>query len=392
MRILILLLTLFTSNGFAEIVFDKHNSAIVGRHNIRNFHVLRKVVDEHLLGSLYQESWAFRAFFAANEMHHNYFNNIYGIFSPTYFSHIIMHEGYGHRARANEFGLPAQISISYPGGLTLYGHEPSTHPMKHVMIDASGIEAQKLYGEHVLERAMTDQKMHYLDLLNYSFGSTAILSYFKYTDSELHKNSLANDLASYVSNLNTWTKGDANIDLTTIKSKARQDYFNPYLWLNLYTLYQFVVENQQTFDAPFFQFGSLGVMPLSSVSLAPYGLEQNYILYVKQNDGLIYKLGFRKGSFAKFNYYGYELKMLNIKLTNDLELCSELHYWRQPELFKEYAETKMKNGMAISNMMTYKVDQILRLKFGLSHKSSGYIPGEYASAGSFYRLGFAFNF
>ena len=301
------------------------------------------------------------------------------------------HEIFGHGFRAREFHIPAHYRVNIGGGGRIRFpaanyHQLSSH--EKAAFNAGGMEGNSRLAKNLRDQWLNHSHMDMREAHVYLNASLDQTLYMRDTFKK-DKNAIANghDVANYIAEVNTWY-GTTVLTKDKLKHRALLDLLDPYLFYSLYSVGHYLHDGTQSFEYPMISLGNYQYLPALRVIPAPYGIEYQWMNFVKGPDYDI-QAGLRAGKTGTLSSHALDLEINRLFSSALLFVDLKTSLWRQPKLFTaSAATTKEHMGAALSMVARYRMTQSVELSGQAGYKTTGYMPGEILKHSPILRLGF----
>jgi hypothetical protein len=319
----------------------------------------------------------------------------------------VIHEVFGHGARAREFGQPATYLFSLPEPYRGFLSSGSTFSAvtdispnttmgrdQDIAVREAGLEANYLTARWInLQMVASDGWVRSSDLDIYVDAKVTYLP--TYLSNGIHDPTLsADDVVNYVTDLqdrtNLWRPSDRTRIVSNLQTAYAWNFIDPTLYFALYAFFVdhlYGGQDYSRFPLP----SAFGVTfyPETRFNLSPFGAEHYLDLFLRKGH-VIADLYARVGSSGIAPYAGGGAYVDGVRVCSRLSLGAEVDVWDQPELFlsqRNVYDPPQVAGLNGGLYATAKVYGALGVTAKLSYKSSGYLMGQPFGAGP-YGLGF----
>ena len=305
---------------------------------------------------------------------------------------ITQHEVFGHGFRAREFHVPV---ISYR--VTPWSGRTTFDANKYNQLSQSekmafvtgGMEANSILAKEVRSGWLESQTIDSREAHLYLFSSFDQTEYILDTKRKGDKTfSSGHDVMNYINGINQWYQKPV-LTPHKLRQRAIIDFLDPYLFYSFYSLGQYVVEGNHTWEYPMISIGEYRYLPLMRTALAPYGSEYQLINLIKSPEYVI-QATLRYGNTGGRHSSGLGIEVANLFTSDLLRLDGKADLWNQPKLFvQNAAAAKSKMGGALSVIGRYRVVDKIDLVGQAGYKTTGFMQGEALKHSPILRVGFA---
>ncbi|MHB8875903.1 MAG: hypothetical protein ACYC8T_19615 [Myxococcaceae bacterium] len=317
----------------------------------------------------------------------------------------LVHEVFGHGARAREFGQRPLYDFRLPfpyrflaGASTYSGltYLARTGRMDtDVPITAAGLEANYFQAWWTQARVLRGGgQAHYADLLRYVNEKASYLPRWASDLSQTPQGGDTSDPDAYLNQLQRrFNRYTPESRAETARALGRAYLWNaadPTLWLAVYhLLVSYGWRGERVATLPRFHFGETWAYPGTRFNLSPFGAEHYLDLFAGRGERMV-SAYLRLGSSSLASYAGGGLRALGFEVYPGVLLGGEFDLWRQPELLFEYRDafdgrTLLGGGAALHAEV--RVWGRLGVVGKLALKSRGYLMGQPLAAGPYGYLG-----
>ncbi len=301
------------------------------------------------------------------------------------------HEIFGHGFRARECHMPAHYRVNIGGGGRVRFPVATYNQLSYhekAAFNAGGMEATSRLAKDLRDQWLNHTHMDMREAhvyLNASLDQTLYMRDAFKKD----KNAIANghDVGNYVAEVNTW-HGATVLTNDKLKNRALLDLLDPYLFYSVYGVGHYLYDGTQSFEYPMINLGDYQYLPALRVIPAPYGIEYQWMNFVKGPDYDI-QAGLRAGKTGTLGSHALDLEINRIFSSDLLFMDLKSSLWHQPKLFTaSAATTKGHMGAALSIIARYRMTQSVELSGQAGYKTTGYMPGEILKHTPILRVGF----
>jgi len=301
------------------------------------------------------------------------------------------HEIFGHGFRAREFHMPAHYRVNIGGGGRIRFPVANYNQLSYherAAFNAGGMEANSRLAKDLRDQWLSHSHMDMREAHVYLNASLDQTLYMRDTFKK-DKNAMASghDVASYIAEVNSW-HGASVLTNDKLKHRALLDLLDPYLFYSLYSVGHYLHDGTQSFEYPMISLGDYQYLPALRMIPAPYGIEYQWMNFVKGPDYDI-QAGLRAGKTGNLGSHTLDLELNRIFSSDILFLDLKSSLWRQPKLFTaSAATTKAHMGAALSMVARYRMTQSVEFSGQAGYKTTGYMPGEILKHTPILRVGF----
>lgn len=324
-------------------------------------------------------------------------------------SSTLIHEVFGHGARARESGLQPSFRFTLPlpyrivldpdtshGGFT--NRARTGHTERDLVMLLGGIEANHLTAWALLhDQILPRQAAHYGESLLYLESK---LSYATTMLFDLHApdSGGASDPHNYVQALqqrfNRWRPSERRDIAAHLRAAWLWTLSDPMLWISLYNVVVgHIYQGRRFHRPPQFALGSVRLFPATRFNLSPFGPE-HYIDLFATHRGVLWSLYGRIGSGGLARHGGGGLRFSGHRLARGLHLGGAIDVWRQPETLYRHRNVFTRPdrvGIGTDLRLRWRAFGRIGLVGKLGAKSAGYLMGQPVGGGLYGYLGFALS-
>ena len=344
----------------------------------------------------------------------NLFNNLLILFS-----HEIHGHGFRKRIQKNKnlsynfftpFNLGSLFSISlFPvgglGGLTKYNSKKDT--LDNVLLNTiAGIEANYILGNQILLENFSNRTMHHN---TYNLFLRAISDLFGYTliskkDEKIKITNNLNtkgDIVEWIELINNKYNKLNNLKKSIILEDVKKASFicaiNPIAYFGIYAWYSYIISGKVNFLIPHIRLGSVKYLPIFRFGLSPFGLVYHIDNFININKtSLLLNINYGRSPFYNKSYIGLSLRTLNLYEFSIFIFDILSAIWFQPELDlsleEKIPDNEFKIGFLMGTKIKIKVYKYCSINLQAFYKSKGFIEGEIAQKGYFFRGGVTIHY
>jgi hypothetical protein len=327
----------------------------------------------------------------------------------------LIHEVFGHGARARDLGEQAVYSFKLPvpyreildpndhttGGAStgITNAPPIAARDRLLLIDGGGLESGYLTARWLNRRLVANNgRLEEDQLLLYAIAKLEYSTSFFASD--LAKNGAAggDDVRQYLTDLQDRFDRWRPADRANLGQRLRNAYlFNlidPTLVFAGYQTLRRLYFGEWSGELPLWpSFGDLVLYPVPRFELSPFGAEHALDLYAARG-GWVGDLYFRIGSSGLASYFGGGLFLRGFEPVEGLELGGELDLWEQPLILLDVAndyDRPSRFGANVGLLASFHLLSGLGLTAKLAAKSAGYLLGQPIDPGVYGYLGLSFR-
>lgn len=315
------------------------------------------------------------------------------------FEAAVIHEVFGHGARARELGGGASYRFSLPGvycAIFSTGSDTcvstahaTTRPGvqdQALAFTFGGLESNYLtawwLNAHLVQ---TQGWMHHGDLLVYLRSKNAYATSFVF-DGALGSpgaGEATNDVHNYVTELqdrfNRWRPEDRSNIARRLQTAYLWNLADPTLLFAAYgTVVDTLFHGKRMTRLPLPSIGGTYVYPVPRFNLSPFGAE-HYVDVFFGRGGAVLDVYGRVGSSGLASYTGGGLRVLGWKPARAVGLGAELDVWDQPEVLPDVRgayDRPNRFGVNVGALMDIGVIERVGVTARLAYKTSGYLMGQ----------------
>lgn len=297
------------------------------------------------------------------------------------------HEIFGHGARGREFHFePMRYRIRIGGGGSTHFQRRDylrLSPNEKMAFTTGGVESTYILAKQLrnrwLDAKYLDEREGQLYLLTALDQTHYILKTHNKPGRRFFNAPFLDDrhdIMSYIRQINAWHRRHV-LTASDLRRYALFDLLDPYLYLSLFSIGQYLYDGTQGFEYPMLDFGNIQYLPGFRLALAPYAPEYQFINYFRGLDQTV-QFTLRYSNLASRQSYGLILEVLRLWSSDLLNFDGRLDLWNQPKLHTHFFRRSEDNkwGIGASIMARYRVNNSVELKAQLGYKTTGYIPGE----------------
>ncbi len=302
------------------------------------------------------------------------------------------HEIFGHGSRAREFHMSAHYRVNIGGGgriaVPLSNYNALSYHEK-AAFNAGGMEGNSRLAKHLRDQWLDNTS---IDMREANLYLNASLDQTLYMRNTFKKDKTAaiasgHDVANYIETVNDW-QGSTVLSHHKLKHRALLDLCDPYLFYSFYGVGLYLYDGTQSFEYPMLNLGQYQYLPALRVVPAPYGIEYQWMNFIK---GPHYDIqaGLRAGNHGSKSSKALDLELNRLFSSDLLFMDLKTSLWRQPKLFTASAITSKNHmGAALSMVARYRLSQSVELCGQAGYKTTGYMPGEILKHSPILRVGF----
>ncbi len=397
--IALLITTTVTAQIPNLLIYDKTQTQQFGAANLNTLHKLSyKIIDQVIPAKIWDESKPI--------------NKIGGIgyravklgiigFQLDVNTVLYQHEVFGHGSRMREFeyeNINYRFNHFFPFGFGGSASGSSTFinsATQGLMRISGGVEGDLRLSEQLEESILASSKLHYRQSSLFLISRNNLL---RYARSNLSGNG---DISSYVSSINSkYNQSSSSISVKNIFNQALTVLLNPlqfYALLNLSKDYLFNGDSSYK-EVKFININQVQFLPSINYNLTPFGGEYIINNYFKRHKKLLL-LRVKIGDNTFANYYGGNLKILNLIYTNQVRANVGIGFWNQPKFLLGTASGLIEKddgfGYVLKGSVSYfpvRTTNKIGIYGQVGYKTSGYLMGEMLQKGIILRVGMAIDF
>ena len=311
----------------------------------------------------------------------------------------LMHEGFGHGARAKELGfhidtiktpLPPPFGFELPQFSFRSSRDLTT--FESLIITTGGSEGNRIFANTLQEHILTHESLTYHQALWYLYANNDLSGYslFAYE---------VGDIYHYVQLINAHYESQV-VSESLIKRYAALSLLTDILtYQSFRAIHHYLLYGEMTQDMSLWQIGDVGYLPKVTMGFAPYGIELMYDNYVKRDNNL-YKLsvGHSINETPQMpTSFRVALKIPPQPIMKSVKMGLSTHLWYQTPLDihhnnkTHHNNDERKMGAMLKTHFSYQWLQ--RDDFGISligelaYKQKGFVQGEMINEGFIFRVG-----
>jgi hypothetical protein len=319
---------------------------------------------------------------------------------------VVAHEVFGHGARFREmgsgrigYGFDPPIPYGSGDAFTRFNGRFPRSPLSHLMVSASGIEAQHSLADAIAEQAVARGRIHYREAWLY-FESR--LTGMTYILTATPHSSEGHDVASFLETFEqACTSPCSPLTRRYVQRRALFALADPLLFYSLYGVTASYIGNGDiTAPMPLIPIGrGHRLLPSLGYALAPYGAEWS-VRAAFQSDTRaqnrqrrLTNVVMRIGNTGATTTWGVSARMADVMRVKALRVGANVDVWRQPDLFADHTSDPLETGAGATATVTLPLPAFLRspwsdlIQVTAGYKSQGYVPGEQLSGGAVFRAG-----
>jgi hypothetical protein len=326
---------------------------------------------------------------------------------------VIIHEVFGHGARARAFGqevkfdfpLPGYYCVVLPSGDNCTAHTQvttSTGARDHdLAVDMGGVEANLLTGYWIDMRIMQSGGwVHQGDLLVYFASKTTYMHSFLSTKLDIAGGleTPSDDIDRYVTLLQDRFNLPRPEDRHRISSRLRTAYLwnlaDPMLLYSFYGVtYRGIGRGERITRVPFPTIGDTMFYAAPRFNLTPFGAEHYVDVFLgrrsrsaerggsgeREGEASVLSVYGRAGSSGLASYTGAGARVMGVRVHDRLAVGGELDVWSQPEVLVEERnvyERPQIRGMNVGASVDIRVIDRVGITGKLAYKTRGYLAGQ----------------
>lgn len=313
------------------------------------------------------------------------------------FDATLIHEVFGHGARARDLRQEAKFDFALPGIYCVLlgdGENCTSHAQvtggpgsrdRSILVTSGGVEANLLTGFWIETRMVqTRGWLHQGDLLLYGASKLA------YSDSFLSRKvdtaltlSESNDVANYVTGLQDRFNLPTADDRRRVSRQLRTAYvwnlMDPLLWYAAYaSFYRGIVRGERWSRAPVPTVGEYTLYAAPRFGVTPFGPE-HYVDVLVGRDSSVVGLYGRVGSSGLASYTGAGVRAIGVRLDDRLALGGEIDVWSQPQTLlddRAVYDRPQRRGVNAGLTADVRLFQNVGLTGRLAYKTAGFLAGQ----------------
>ena len=320
----------------------------------------------------------------------------------------VIHEVFGHGARARELHLSVgyQLSLPFPydsiagvgansSGVTT-GLQTRYSP-NGVELVAAGIESNffaAYWNEVDVLRA--GGRMHYRQMLAYLSGKLHNIQSFNTPQS--YDPTVGDDVTNYLflteERFDQWTSAERASVQTHLQYAYLTNFIDPMFWLSTYhLLVTYLFRGERTAQLPLLDVNGVKLFPGTRFNLSPFGAEHYLDVFALHPRGTLI-LTARVGSSGLASYWGAGAKLFDVSLPLGVTVGGELEVWRQPEILltQRYVFDRPDLfGISAAIHAEWRLLGRVGIVTKVAWKTRGYLMGEPLDSGLYGYLGLSLS-
>ncbi len=305
---------------------------------------------------------------------------------------VTQHEVFGHGFRAREFHVPTHYHITpWSGATYLNAFKYNQLSLsEQAALETGGLEATTLLAKQLRNRWIKSDTIDSREAQLY-FESNLdqtlyILNTRLYKDGRVAGN--GHDVVAYINTVNEWYQRPV-LTACRLRKQVLLDFLDPYLFYSLYSMGNYIIDGEQSFEYPMINIGEYRYLPAARMVLAPYGPEYQLNNFIKGPEHTI-QAAIRYGNTGGRISSGLTLETTRLISSDLLTIDGRADVWNQPKLFRANAGlSRAAFGGALSLIARYKIASCVEIMGQAGYKTSGYIPGEVLKHSPILRIGFS---
>lgn len=307
---------------------------------------------------------------------------------------VAQHEYFGHGGRLRDIGIKdISYDINIASGATYfsaaeYALQPNS---KKAAVSAAGMESTTLMASKIHDSWFDSGYINSSDAVLGAVLSYDAIDYIAESDKFSLTTNPGHDVISYVNHINNWN-GRQVITTSNLRSKNIVNLINPFIWLGLYSVGNYVDSGDRDWELPCIDIAGAKYLPSMSLYLAPWGPEYHLNNYIKDTNGKTYKVTLRYGKTGDKTGAGLGITANKLYSSMKFSIDGNAELWRQPEIdTSTAAASKEKMGWMLSAKLNYAITKDFHANIQAGYKKAGFIPGESLSAGPVIKAGVFFR-
>lgn len=302
----------------------------------------------------------------------------------------IIHEVFGHGARALDLGQTPKYGFALPGVYcAIAGGSCTSHAEvaatgnrdRDLLFALGGLEANYLTGYWInLRTVQAGGWVHQGDLIVYANSK---LSYGSLQSSNFGRTGAGGDVGVYVTFLQDRfdlpRPEDRNRIASRLRVAALWNLADPMLWYSAYgVFYRGVGQGDRWTRAPLQAVGKTTFYAAPRFGLTPFGAEHYVDLFLGRGSSVVALYG-RAGSSGLASYTGAGVRAIGLRVHDRLSLGGEFDMWSQPETLLDdrgVYERPQVRGINAGLSGDLRVIGGIGLVARVAYKTRGYLAGQ----------------
>lgn len=321
---------------------------------------------------------------------------------------ILIHEVFGHGARAQPWGGSPSYSFHLPPPYNwLFGdhstnlaetsYTPTGQREREIPVTAGGIEAEYYSAYRIgLDAVRLDGHLPHARQLLYITAKVVYLPSFL---DPLSATRPSDDVGNYVRELaerfNRYRPSDRAAVSDRVRYAYLANYLDPTLWLSVYGyLVEYIGLGRADFRLPMLRAGPVSLYASTRFALSPFGAE-HYLDLFGRFRGRSFTVYGRAVSSGLAPAWGMGVKALELVRLGGLGLGVEVDAWAQPEMLFDPSQVYVfdrpqRGGVSLAVDLDWKITGRIGLTGKLAWKTDGWLMGEPLGEGPYGWVGLAF--
>lgn len=321
------------------------------------------------------------------------------------FETVVVHEVFGHGARAREFGGSPTYDIGWPapygsgGGKTRPGFARSITLHERNALFIAGIEGSQVVSTELVETIVLKRSMSYREGLR---CIRALADLFENLQASQDGRQPRSDTENYVYGLNRLyaTSDNSAASVARIKRHSWVHLMNPFLAYAVFSIAHYGFTSSPENSVPMLHLGSdARYLPWFRYRYTPYGPEYVSEHIVSTPNGLVHLSLFRDDQ-REITSWGASALVLRALDWRDSYLSVSGTLWSQPPLVLEVQTIGLMDARRGGSCILKLVSRLtswaphgyrISSSVALGYKSNGFVEGEELSEGPILRLGLSLS-
>ncbi len=309
---------------------------------------------------------------------------------------VLIHEVFGHGARAKEAGAPTLSMLQLPLPFTLMGGPFAAGETTGLVGQTDrdlgtiigGIEANMLSAALLAEQ-WTNNPAHESELGFYLLSKTIYIGQFlNLKTSSLSTTNSSDDVQAYSSQLqrryNLYTPGEADRLISHLGWGYLGNFADPLLWWSAYAyLVHYLWRGERWMTPPSLALGAVSVMPSVRFAPSPFCIEHTLDLWLRGWHSTA-MVSLRAASTGLALDIGATLRLVRLQLGERFLLGGGLDVWNQPELLFDQRNVFVRPqlwGVSASADLRVRLWRRFGVIGKIAYKTKGYLMGQPEDAG-----------